>query len=79
MREDNKDIIDNIINPWFKTESSPKKKNLQSPGKTKKIRAKDIDEVKEKILSVQPYSYYFIEEVYRRILEMSSFYLKLVD
>lgn len=28
---------------------------------------------------MQPYSYYFIEEVYRKIIEMSSFYLKLAD
>ena len=47
--------------------------------KGKKTKPKDVDECKEKILSVQPYSYYFIEVVYQKILDMSSFYLKLTD
>ena len=55
---------------------SPEKK---SPRKNKKFKPKEIDECKEKILSVQPYSFYFIETVYQKILDMSSFYLKLPD
>ena len=39
----------------------------------------EIDVVKEKILSFHPYSFYFVEQFYQSIAEMSSFYCKIED
>ena len=38
-----------------------------------------LDDVKAKIIEVLPYSFYFIEELYNQINNMSAFYCKMND
>lgn len=75
VRENDKEIIEYIIKPWFANE-----KTLKNDEKLfKNIQPEDVDMCKEKILSVQPYSFYFVEQVYQKILDLTSFYCKLND
>lgn len=72
-------IID-MIKPWFQSKLAKKSSNNdESPTKLNKPSLEELDICKQKILSVTPYSYYFIELVYQQVLDMSSFYCKLGD